>query len=356
MKSFSIFLLFTLTLNILIFAQEDSNDINETLLFEKYMRFLSKYNKTYSSLQEVNERFSNFLLNYKSLLDARKEIEQDNQDIEEIEEDRIKLGVTDLFDLSDEEYEKQYLDFSIPEDEISKSEIPSEETFINSNENESDNLRNLQTIPTSFDWRNKGVVGVVKNQGICGCCYAFSAVGNIESLYAIKHGELLNFSEQQILNCDPSHKGCNGGIIGRVFDYLKNSNGLGLTSSLKYISRKQTCSIIKGVAKVLGKKYVGSNNEDSIARFLFKNGPLSAAVNAKYFRFYRGGIMKYSKTLCGNSLNHAVLIVGYGVSSNGTKFWIVKNSYGKNWGENGYVRIARGTCSINRYVLSGIIA
>ena len=347
---------FLILLTVFTFAQQDSIEIDQVKLFEKYMKFLNKFDKTYSTLQEVNERFSIFLGNYKALLEARKETEDDNQDIEESEDDRMKLGVTDLFDLSDEEYEKQYMGYSVPEDEVTISGTPSEESFIITNETDSDTIRNLQSVPTSFDWRDKGVVGVVKNQGSCGCCYAFSVAANIESLYAIKHGELLNFSEQQILNCDSSQKGCNGGVIGRSFDYIKNSNGLGLTSSLKYVARKQSCSNIKGVAKVIGKKYAGSYNEDSIARFLFRNGPLSAAVNAKYFKYYRGGIMKYSTYLCGNSLNHAVTIVGYGVSSTGTKYWIVKNSYGKNWGENGYVRIARGTCSINRYVLTGVIA
>jgi cathepsin F len=249
-----------------------------------------------------------------------------------------------------------YLNYTVPDDEIDKASKPSNESFVQTNETDQDELRHLQTIPASFDWRQRGAVGVVKHQGSCGVCYAFAVTGNIEGLYAIKYGQLLNFSEQQILDCDFYNYGCGGGIIAKTYDYLMTSGGLGLQSSLRYTQRKGACYAIRGVARVIGKQFAGSQNGYTIAAFLVRNGPLAAGVNASMFKYYRGGVMSYSTYQCAYTINHAITIVGYGKTNTGVNYWIVKNSWGPYWGERGYVRIAWGTCAINKYVLTGIIA
>ncbi len=299
---------------LLISYSYSQNTPEEERIFQKYQKFLHKFNKTYSTVQELNERFQVFLENYLKLVEIRNLNETDTADSEE---DRLRLGVTEFFDLSDSEFQSQYLSFTVPEEELNAAQTPSENSYQTTNETEADNLRHLQVIPSSFDWRSRGAVGVVKNQGICGVCYAFAIAGNIEGLYKIKYGQLLNFSEQQILNCDRSNYGCNGGVISRSYDYLSRTNGLGLTSSLRYTQRRSTCTAIRGVARIIGKRFAGSKNSNTIAAMLVNTGPLAAGVNANYFKYYRGGVMSYSSYQCSSSISHAVTIVGYGVSSNG---------------------------------------
>ncbi len=327
----------------------DFNTTNDTFIL--YQMFLQNYTKIYTTEAELNMNYLTFLENYYKLLDIQHDIQDDN-DLDE--NDKLKLDITTLFDLTDEDYNKIYLNYNVTDTEINESQTPSNDTFFG---NETDIGRHLQTLPRNFDWRSRGVVTRVKNQGICGSCYAFSATGNIESLYALKYGTLLDLSEQQILSCDRNQNGCTGGSVANALDYIKRVGGLGSESSMRYVGRRQSCYAIRPYAKVVGKKYAGTQNEDYIKSFLVKNGPLSTGVNAKYFKYYRGGIMRFSNYYCSPyKLDHAVLIVGYGVTGTGIKYWIVKNSWGSNWGENGFLRIGRGVCGINRYVLSGVIA
>ena len=329
------------------------NTPEEEKVFQKYQKFLHKFNKTYSTVQELNQRFQVFLENYQKLVEIRN---LNDTEIDDSEEDRLHLGVTEFFDLSDSEFQSQYLSYSVSDEELHEAQTPSENNYQTTNETETDNLRHLQVLPASFDWRSRGAVGVVKNQGSCGVCYAFAVTGNIEGLYKIKYGQLLNFSEQQILNCDRANYGCSGGVISKTYDYLTRSNGLGLSSSLRYTQRRSTCTAIRGVARIAGKRFSGSTNSNTIAAMLVNNGPLAAGVNANYFKYYRGGVMSYSSYQCSSRISHAVTIVGYGKSANGIDYWIVKNSWGPYWGENGYIRIKRGSCGINSYVLTGILA
>lgn len=343
MNKLIIFFLFIAFVNL-----QEIQNTNDT--FVLYQMFLQKYSKVYTNNQELEEKYHIFQENYNKLQEILNDSEDDGLD----EDDKLKLDITDLFDITDEEFAKIYLNFNATDDDIRNAQTPSNDTY--AGENQEEVGRHLQYMPSKFDWRDRGVVTPVKSQGYCGACYAFAVAGNIESLYAIKYGSLLNLSEQQIVNCDSRQKGCNGGNIGTVYNYVKRA-GLGLESSMKYAGRKQACYAIETKAKILGMKYAGSINEDYIQSFLIKYGPLAVAVNGNYFKYYRGGIMNYSLSQCSPyNLNHAVIITGYGVTSTGLKYWIVKNSYGPRWGENGYIRIARGVCGINRYVMSGIIA
>jgi cathepsin F len=333
-------------------AQDD-----EATLFEEYQKFMHKFNKNYSSLQELNEKFMTFSNNFKELLKAQDITNQEILASAEVmtEDETIQLGVTEFFDLTEEEYEKQFLNLNVPEEELKLSATPSSDSFITS-DNESDHLRHLQSTPKSFDWRDKGVVTSVKNQGSCGSCFSFAVSANLESLYAMKNKKLLDLSEQQIVNCDKLDYGCNGGFMANTYKYIKSAGGMGLESSLKYVARKTTCKNIKKVLTVSGHKFAGSKVDANIAAFLYKTGPLAAAVNANMFKYYKGGVMKYSSSMCSTAVNHAITLVGYGATTAGAKYWIIKNSWGASWGEKGYIRLAWGTCGINTYVLSGVLA
>jgi cathepsin F len=224
--------------------------------------------------------------------------------------------------------------------------------------------RNLQedrflAAPLSYDWRTYGVVSAVKNQGTCGDCFAFASVSNIESLYAIKYGLLYNFAEQQILDCDPYDYGCNGGSAANVFSYLYSYGGLEPTNYYgSYVGYRKTCvsNTANMVARVSNWQSI-STNEASMAAALYSYGPLAVAINATPLQYYTSGIINLSAAYCSPyALDHAVVIVGYG-TSNGLNYWIVRNSWGPNWGEAGYFRIARGygVCGINSIVYTAIL-
>jgi cathepsin F len=330
---------------------------DDATLFDEFQNFMHKYNKKYASLEELNERFVVFSSNFKEFLKTQEALSQDilaNSNAMD-EGEVIQLGVTSFFDLTEEQYRKKYLGFRIPHEEVLHSQTPSEDSFVTSSDN---GLRHLEDLPESFDWRSKGVVTPVKEQGECGSCFAFSVAANLESLYAMKNnGKHLDLSEQQLVNCDKLDWGCDGGFAANAFKFLKNSGGMGLESSLKYTGKQQKhCKAIKKVVQVEGYRFVGSKDDATIAAFLNKNGPLSAAVNAGLFKYYRGGVMNYSASVCSDELDHAITLVGYGVTSGGVKYWIIKNSWGNEWGEKGYIRLGWGVCGVNTYVLTGILA
>jgi C1A family cysteine protease len=328
--------------------QEEAQNPDNT--FALYQMFLHKYSKVYENPDELQHKYDAFVENYNKLQELLTSTQYDT-DLDE--QDRLQLDITNLFDMTDEDFHKTYLNFNVTDEEILAAQSPTEDSLA---AEISENGRHLQNIPNSYDWRSKGVVTNVKHQGNCGACYAFAAAGNIESLYAIKYGSLLNLSEQQIVNCDSKQFGCNGGNIGTVYNYIIKSGGLGLEKHMPYSARKGQCKSIQTYAKIKGKKFAGSINEDYIQSFLIKYGPLAAAVNANLFKYYKGGVFRYSAELCSPyNLNHAIVIVGYGVTTTGVKYWIIKNTWGPYWGENGFMRIGRGVCGINRYIVTGII-
>jgi cathepsin F len=219
-----------------------------------------------------------------------------------------------------------------------------------------EHTRNLQSIPLSWDWRSKGAVGPVKNQGSCGACWAFATVGNLEGLYYRKYGVLKNFSEQHLLDCSTANYGCNGGFFEKAMSYIRNAGGIQQTGDYgSYKAYRKTCSFnrSKATAQVKSWTFVGSN-EVTIKNYLYNNGPIAVALNANTLQYYRGGVVNVS---CSRAVNHGVTLVGYG-SANGMDYWIVKNSWGANWGEKGFFRIRRGVgmCGINSYVVSAVLA
>jgi len=215
--------------------------------------------------------------------------------------------------------------------------------------------------PSSVDWTTQGVVTPVKNQGQCGSCWSFSATGAMECNYAIKHGTLTSLSEQQLVDCSGSYGnyGCNGGWYYNAWDYVHSVGGLCTESAYSYTARDGTCK-----ATSCGTKYddVTSGidtritaDSDSALEDAAAAGCVSVAIEADQtaFQYYSSGVLTGT---CGTSIDHAVLVVGYGTSGT-QEYWKVKNSWGTSWGEQGYVLICRncdkngnrGECGINMY-------
>ena len=209
----------------------------------------------------------------------------------------------------------------------------------------------VNDIPEEFDWRSHNAVSSVKNQEQCGSCWAFSSTEAVEGVWAIHNRLLFNLSEQEMVDCSYylGNEGCMGGYMTNGFQYVID-NGLCLNSSYPYTETDQNCQNTTCTDVVILRNYstVQQNNETILANAVFKQ-PISVAIqaNSQSFQFYGGGI--YNDPNCGYDLDHGVLIVGYGYDkSSDMKYWIVKNSWGSSWGENGYIRILRDYSDDNR--------
>lgn len=206
-----------------------------------------------------------------------------------------------------------------------------------------------ENIPDSVDWRTKGAVTKVKDQGQCGSCWAFSTTGALEGRDAIATGKLLSYSEQQLVDCDTDdgNQGCDGGDMGTAMDYTAD-HPLALESEYPYKAVDGKCKQVKGSSSNKGHSNVKVDSSADL-KAAIAQGPVSVAIEADtlVFQFYSGGIL--NSTGCGTELDHGVLAVGYG-KENGKEYYIVKNSWGSSWGENGYLRIAivegKGICGI----------
>lgn len=202
--------------------------------------------------------------------------------------------------------------------------------------------------PSAVDWRQKGAVGPVKDQGQnCGSCWAHGAAAAVESLTKIKTGNLPSLSVQQLIDCTPKNadsQGCKYGNPNDAFAYIINSGGITTASNYPYQERDGTCDKKRAsqlAAKISGYAAVPRNNENALM-YAVARQPVAAFINtkAREFQFYAGGIFTAN---CDTSLDHVVLIVGYGTAPNGQKYWLIKNSWSSNWGEGGYMRLERNS-------------
>ena len=202
------------------------------------------------------------------------------------------------------------------------------------------------------DWRDKLKVSSVKNQGSCGSCWAFSSVGAVESAWAIKHDNLYNLSEQQLIDCSSENHGCEGGTMDQAFEYIMN-NSLCTNISYPYIATDGICNnTCKSVVSIHNYSDVKPNQEKMLM-LAVQHQPVSVGIqaNKRSFQMYKSGI--YSDLECGFELDHGVLLVGYGYDEEyDMEYWIIKNSWSESWGEDGYIRIqrnindSRGLCGI----------
>ena len=193
---------------------------------------------------------------------------------------------------------------------------------------------------TSIDWRSMGVVTNVKDQGQCGSCWAFSAVGAIEGQHAL-HYNLTSLSEQNLVDCsyDFGNEGCDGGWPEAAMRYVKNNSGIDTETNYPYTATDGSCAYNKTYsgANVTGTVNITQGNITELIDAITHVGPISVAIDAEGdFQFYSSGIFE-SSDCDPDSLDHAVLAVGYGIAPNGKRYYIVKNSWGTSWGMDGYI-------------------
>uniref|UniRef100_A0A7N0U2T2 Uncharacterized protein n=1 Tax=Kalanchoe fedtschenkoi TaxID=63787 RepID=A0A7N0U2T2_KALFE len=305
-----------------------------------HSKWMNKYGRVYGSREEMEGRFQTFKKNLKTL-----NVLKGNRPYE--------LELNEFADMSDEEFDETiYMSMSglLPSEDGHRNEETSDGGVVEKED---------VPLPDSVDWRTRGAVTGVKNQGRCGSCWAFSVVAAVEGASAIKTGKLISLSEQQLLDCDTTNFACEGGYPCRAFQWIIDNKGINSGDAYGYKARKSTCdtSLASPLAsKAIITRYVNVSRYDERAVLAaVANQPVTVlvAVGSFDFRFYRSGVFTGQ---CGPRINHAITLVGYGVSEDGTKFWIAKNSWGPQWGENGYIRMKReidgdngGLCGLAKY-------
>lgn len=281
-------------------------------MWKHFQDFIHKYNKKYDSIENFLERFDVFQKN-KIFIDKLNTANLN-----------YTLGVNQFADISEKEY-FQKVDFA----RIGKNKCKKQVTISTSD------------IPSEWDWRDHNAVTPVKNQGQCGSCWSFSTTGAVEGAWAIHTKDLVSLSEQQLVDCSKSYgnHGCYGGLMDNAFTYIID-NGICSENEYSYTATSNgQCNACEEVATISSCYDVTPNNQlhlkDAVA-----NGPVSIAIEAdtKTFQFYKSGVL--TDESCGTNLDHGVLIVGYGEEGE-TPYWLVKNSWGEEWGEEGYIKILR---------------
>jgi len=197
---------------------------------------------------------------------------------------------------------------------------------------------------TSIDWVAKGAVTPVKNQESCGSCWAFSTTGAIEGRYFIAKGQLNSLSEQDLVDCSKENSGCDGGLMDYAFEFVKGNDGLCSEDDYPYVAYAQQCKEGNCTKEDPITSYRDVRATTAALESACNDGPVAVAIEADqiFFQLYSGGVLTAS---CGVSLDHGVLLVGYGTDGS-DDYWKVKNSWGKDWGESGYIRLCRN-CNAN---------
>ena len=305
-------------------------------LLTQFNEFQKTYNKNYTE-DEYIQRFNIFMTNVNIIESHNKR-----------PNNKFWMNINEFSDLTPTEFKERY---------IGKTYKDETNTYGCKYLNFSESFNLIDDIET-FDWREYNVVGPVRNQGQCGSCWAFATTANSESVWAIHTGQLYDLSEQYLVDCATGKEylnmGCQGGNMDSAFKYMIQNKQC-VEQEYPYVSgvteHKGKCHSCNEVTRFSACYDVESNNQLALKSAVMLN-PVVIGIEADtyYFQSYSSGII--DGPWCGDTIDHAVEIVGFGVD-NGTKYWSVRNSWGTGWGENGYFRILR-TDSVNDPGICGL--
>jgi len=288
-----------------------------------------EYGKKYDSLEEKNAR----RIIFQSKLE---EVMLHNNDPSQT----YKMGINHLSDRSTEEFNKL---------------LGYKRTSKSQNVPKLAHTMSKKPLANFVDWRQKNVVSPVKDQGMCGSCWTFGTAETIESFNAIKNGRLEELSEQQILDCTPNPNqcggtgGCGGGTPELAYAQIIKDGGLASQWTYPYISywgKDFTCQLnvssVKPTAKITGYTALPTNKYEPVLDALANQGPLAINVDASSWGSYETGVFSGCNTT-EIVIDHVVQLVGYGTDEKNGEYWLVRNSWSPNWGEDGYIRILRSS-------------
>jgi C1A family cysteine protease len=315
-------------------AHATTQDGSMSMSFDDFMRL---YNRTYSG-----EQYS-----------IRKAIFEENvRRINEVNAKNLsyKLDINEFADVSKEEFRSSKFGMRKPRPDGFLGAVRKSPSYLGRHKYSG------ASVPESVDWSSLGAVTPIKDQQMCGSCYAFSATGAIEGRIEIATGKLLSLSEQQIVDCsqENGNNGCNGGLMDFVFQYVTD-HGICSESDYPYSAaeedtcKAEACLPVVPPGEVTGFYDVHPEDVEALMEAIAE-GPVAVAIEADEtaFQFYKSGVLSAQ---CGANLDHGVLAVGYGTSKKGENFWKVKNSWGEGWGDQGYIYLSRsidgpGECGI----------
>ncbi|KAI4296804.1 hypothetical protein L6164_036727 [Bauhinia variegata] len=292
-----------------------SRSLYEASVATTHEQWMAKHGRAYANDAEKEKRFQIFMQNLQYI-----------ESFNSAGNRSYKLGLNKFSDLTNEEFVAFYTRPFKVSSQTNSSKMASVKQL------------DLSDIPDSLDWRNKGAVTKIRNQERCGSCWAFATVAAVEGIVQITTGNLIQLSEQQLLDCATENHGCAGGLMDYGFEYVIKNNGIASETDYPYLGTSTgNCDSVKAAkhaARITG--YVDVEGEEKLLQAVAMQ-PVSVRVAVgEEFSKYSEGIFSGS---CGSQLNHEVTAIGYGTSEDGTKYWLMKNSWGEGWGENGYIRM-----------------
>ncbi len=313
------------------------NQSEHTEKWSKFIDYMMDYDKIYDNDYEITSRFNIFHDNLEWMTEHNRDSSH-----------TYTVGIGRFADMTHNEY---------------KDFVKSGGLMV---PNESNNLRlpkdmcgtmtsQSGSYPSKMDWREKGIIGPIRDQGQCGSCYAHAAVENIEAVNAIKTGKFTSFSVQETVDCSYSYgdNGCNGGWYFYVWSFI-HSEGITYDNLYPYTatSSRGSCQDFKPYLYVSDCKHVPANELQ--LTYAVAKQPVAVAIEAdsRSFQHYTSGV--YNDPACGSTLDHAVHAVGYSTDSSGQDYWIIANSWDVSWGDNGYIYLARNSVATSTVGQCGI--
>jgi len=302
----------------------------------EFSQFISKNSKQYTP-EEYNIRFENFKAS--KIRAAEKNAKST----------KAQYGITKFSDMSTEEFRTTVLmkNKITPTKEARSVIAP----------------KQLDAVPVALDWRNQGAVTPVKNQEQCGSCWAFSVTENVESMWILAGkgtNSTVDFAPQQIVSCDTSDEGCDGGNPPTAYAYIIGAGGMESEQDYPYTAEDGTCTFTSSdvVGTISSWKYATTEgDETTLQSNLASWGPLSICVDASNWQDYQSGVMTWDECAWINELDHCVQLVGYNTEQSDNPYWMVRNSWGTDWGVEGYIwlQMWEDTCGITYEATTSVV-